>query len=231
MSEKDTLKRHLDLLAEISKAITSDWYLDDLLRLIVTMTAVVMNSRIMSLWLLDEKEKSFRLRATQAMDKEYLKERSLKWGEGVVGQVAMKREPMQIYDVLKDPYFKEKEMARKLKLKSMLSVPMCVKDRVVGVLNCYSDGFKTFHKTEIQLLVAVANQAAVAIENTELMVKTKLIQEELEVRKLVEKAKEILFERKGIPPAEAYRRMRKLSMDTRRSIKEIAEAIILSEEI
>ncbi|GAG92523.1 unnamed protein product, partial [marine sediment metagenome] len=77
----------------------------------------------------------------------------------------------------------------------------------------------------------VANQAAIAIENTELMVKTRVIQEELEARKLVERAKDILMQRLGLSGEEAYRRIQRQSMNTRKSMREVAEAIILSREI
>jgi signal transduction protein with GAF and PtsI domain len=190
-----------------------------------------MDSKIVSLWLLEEKDGCFKLRATQTISKEYLKERSLRWGEGVVGHVAQHRAPMQIFHVLEDPLYKEKEMAGKLGLTSMLSVPMLVKDRVIGVLNCYSAVQRRFTETEANLLITVANQAAVAIENTELMVKGRVIQEELESRKLVERAKEILIMRRGLSPEEAYRRIQKQSMDARRSMREIAEAIILADQI
>lgn len=231
MPEKTSLEKQIEVLSEISQAITSDLYLDDILKLIVTLTAGVMESKIVSLWLLDEKEGCFKLRATQTINKEYLKERSLRWGEGIVGQVAQRRQPVRIPNVLEEPLYKEKEMARNLGLTSMLSVPMCVKDRVVGVLNCYGSSQRLFTDTEVKLLITVANQAAVAIENTELMVKSRVIQEELESRKLVEKAKEILITRKGLSPDEAYRRIQKQSMDSRRSMREIAEAIILADQI
>ena len=231
MPDKASLERQIEVLSEISKAITSDLYLDDILKLIATLTAGVMDSKIVSLWLLDEKEGCFKLRATQTISKEYLKERSLRWGEGVVGHVAQHKKPMQIYHVLEEPLYKEKEMARKVGLTSMLSVPMCVKDRVVGVLNCYSTSQRYFTETEVKLLITVANQAAVAIEHTELLVKSRVIQEELESRKLVERAREILIGRRGLNPEEAYRRIQKQSMDSRRSMREIAEAIILAEQI
>jgi signal transduction protein with GAF and PtsI domain len=218
-------------LTEISKAITSDLYLDDILKLVVTVTAEVMGSKICSLWILDERQKVLKLRATQTISKEYLKERSLRLGEGVVGHVARTRQPMVIRDVLAEPKYKEKDLARKEGLTSMLSVPLVVKDKVIGVINAYSQTPHDYSPTEVNLLIAVANQAAVAIENTELMVKTRVIQEELEARKLVERAKEVLMARKGLTAAEAFRRIQKQSMNTRRSMREIAEAILLAEEI
>ena len=77
----------------------------------------------------------------------------------------------------------------------------------------------------------MANQAAVAIVNTELMVKTKVIQEELETRKLVERAKEVLLRRRNLSGEQAFRWIQKRSMDSRKSMREIAEAVLLSEEI
>jgi AmiR/NasT family two-component response regulator len=77
----------------------------------------------------------------------------------------------------------------------------------------------------------VANQAAICIENTELIVKTKVIQEELEVRKLVERAKGILMKHQGLSEEEAFKRIRKASMDTRKTMREIAEAILLTHKM
>jgi len=167
-------KQHLDAreinaLLEISKAIASGLYLEDVLRLIVTVTANVMDSKICSLWILDEKDQKLKLKATQSISEEYLKERSLAMGEGVVGHVALHNQPMAIPDVLKEPLYKEKELAKKEGLVSMLSVPMCIKDRVIGVINCYTSYPHPFSKSEEEMLTTVANQAAICIENSGLM--------------------------------------------------------------
>ncbi|CAB5163382.1 Phosphocarrier protein kinase/phosphorylase, nitrogen regulation associated [Olavius algarvensis associated proteobacterium Delta 3] len=114
----------------------------------------------------------------------------------------------------------------------MAGVPLKLKDdKVIGVLNCFTAKPHDFSDTEINLLTAVANQAAVAILNTELMVKTRVIQEELEIRKMVERAKEILMQRRRMKGDEAYRWIQKQSMDTRKPIRQVAEAILLSEEL
>ena len=113
----------------------------------------------------------------------------------------------------------------------MLSVPMMVKKRFIGVINCYTTFSYKFSKRDIDLLSAVANQSAVAIENTELLVKTRIAQEELAERKKIEKAKGILMKEQGLNEENAYNLMRKSSMDKRVSMKNIAEAIILSYEL
>lgn len=229
--KKTSYKAYLDTLSEISNAITSDLYLGDVLKLIVTLTANVMQAKICALWLLDQNTKELRIRATQAMSQEYLKERSIQFGEGIVGLVAKEKKPVAIVDVAKDKRYKEKQLAKKEGLVSMVSVPMLVKKKVIGVINCYTTVAYKFTKSDIELLSTVANQAAVAIENTELMVKTKVIQEELETRKKVEKAKGILMQEQGLGEDDAYKLLRKSSMDRRIAMKEVAEAIILSYEL
>lgn len=228
---KSSYKEYIDTLSKISHAITSDLYLEDVLKLIVTLTANVMKAKICALWLLDEKGQELKIRATQAISQEYLKERSIKFGEGIVGAVAKDKKPMVIPDVLKDPKYKEKELAKKEDLVSMLSVPMMVKNKAIGVISIYTTSEYNFTKSDIDLLSTVANQAAVAIENTELLVKTKIVQEELETRKKVEKAKGILMKEQNISEEEAYNLIRKSSMNKRVSMKEIADAVIITHEI
>lgn len=230
----DTYDRYIKALMDISQAITSDLYLEDILKLIVMVTAKVTGVEICSLWLIDEDTTPpiIRLKATQAIDPDYVKDRALKMDEGVVGFVATTKRPLIIPDVLKDPRFKEKEMAKKLGLVSMVGVPLQVRDdHIIGVLNCFTTVPHAFSETEVNLITTVANQAAMAIMNTQLMVKTKVIQEELETRKLVERAKEVLMQRRKLSGEEAYRWIQKRSMDTRKSLRLIAEAILLSEEL
>ena len=230
----ETYEKYIKALTDISSAITSEQYLEDILKLIVMVTAKVTGVEICSLWLIDESEKPvmIRLKATQAIEPEYVRDRALTTEEGVVGFVITNNHPFIVKDVLQEPRFKEKEMARKLGLVSMVSVPLQVKnEKVIGVLNCFTSEPHEFSETEVNLIRAVANQAAVAILNTELMVQTRVIQEELETRKLVERAKEILMRKRNMKGDEAHRWIQKRSMDSRKSIRHIAEAVLLSDEI
>ncbi len=149
-----------------------------------------------------------------------------------MGYVVTHKKPLLVKNVLKEPRFKEKEMAKKLGLVSMIGVPLQSKEgKVIGALNGFTAEPHIFSETEINLIRAVANQAAIAILNTQLMVKTKVIQEELEARKLIERAKEILMQRRHKSGEDAYRWMQKRSMDSRKSMRQVAEAILLSEEL
>lgn len=230
----ESVDKYIKGLMDISRAINSDLYLEEILKLIVMVTAKVTGVEICSLWLVDEDDGSarIRLKATQAIEPEYVKDRVLNLNEGVVGYVVSTKQPLIVYDVLAEPRFKEKEMARRLGLKSMASVPLRTKDdKVMGVLNCFTSEYHDFSETEVNLITTVANQAALAILNAELLVKTKVIQEELETRKLIERSKEILVRRLKIKADDAYRWMQKRSMDSRKSMRQVAEAILLSEDL
>lgn len=215
-------------LSKISNAISSDLYLDDILKLIVTVTAEMMGSKICSLMLVNEKEKTLELRATQSISEKYNKRPPFKIGEGIAGKVAQENKPVAVKDVTSEKGYKDKEMARHEKLCSLLCVPMSIKGKVIGVINCYTSAPHDFNEIEIDALVSIANQAAIAIENTELMVRTKIMQEELKTRKLLERAKGILMQEKGFNEEQAYLKIQKISMDSRKSIREVAEALIIT---
>lgn len=221
----------INALTKISKAISSDVYLEDILRLIVTVTAEMMGSNICSLMLIDEKKNELVIRATQSISEKYNQKPPLRIGEGVSGRAAKENKPIAIKDVAREKEYKHKDIAKKEGLCSLLSVPLAVKNKVIGVINCYTSTPHDFSETEINILTSVANQAAVAIENAELMVKSKVIQEELEARKKIERAKGILMNEEGLTEEEAYLKIRRYSMDRRKTMREVAEAIILASDM
>ncbi|MBU0881309.1 MAG: GAF and ANTAR domain-containing protein [Candidatus Omnitrophica bacterium] len=223
--------KQLEAISRVSKTITSNLYLEDILKLIVTVTAEITDSKICSLMLIDDKTNELVLKATQSMSEAYNKKPQLKIGEGIAGRVALENKAISVYDLPRELDYKSKAIAEKEGLKSLLSVPLAVKGKVIGVLNNYTSYPHKFTKDEINILTTVASQASIVIENAELMVKSKVIQEELESRKAIERAKGILMHQQGLSEDEAFRRIQKQSMDIRKSMREIAEAIILIEKM
>jgi len=171
------------------------------------------------------------IRATQSISEDYNKKPNLKLGEGIAGMVARDNKPICALDVKEDNRYINIDIARKEGLCSLASVPLAVKGRVIGVLNCYTSKKHKFTKHELDLLTALANQAAVAIENAELSLRARSAEEALNTRKVIERAKDILSLEANILPSQAYRLIQKQSMDTRKSMREIAEAIIMAKEI
>jgi signal transduction protein with GAF and PtsI domain len=207
----------VDTLSQVSETVASNRLIDDILQLIVTMTAQMMNSKICSIMLLDPSTGDLRIMATQSLSEQYRRKPSLKLGQSII-----------VPDVTKERNYMYPEMARKEGLCSLLSVPMMIRDRAIGVVNSYTSVPHAFTSEEIKVLQAIAKQAAIAIENTKLVEKSFEMQEALEVRKLVERAKGSLMQAKGISEEEAFRLMQRQSMDTRKSMREIAEAVILA---
>ena len=224
-------KQIIDALARISHAVTSDLYLDEILKLIVTVIAEVMDSKICSLMLLDRVTRELSVKATQSVSEFYNKKPNAKIGEGIAGRVAQQGEPIVVLDVRKDKRYLNQAIAKKEKLCSLLSVPLIFKGNVIGVLNCYTTKPRRFKQGEIRVIRSIAGLAAIVIENSRLMVESQAIQEELEARKVIERAKGILMKRESLSEQGAYKLIRKYSMDKRKSMREVSEAILLSEEM
>ena len=223
--------KQIEALAKVANLITSGLYLEELLRLIVNVTAEIMNSKICSLMLLDPDKRELVIKATQSVSEDYNKKPNIKLGEGISGTVAKENKIICVLDVKEDKRYKNREIAEKEGLCSLASVPLATKGRVIGVLNCYTSKRHTFSKTELDILTTLANQAALAIENAELDLRARSAEEALTSRKVIERAKDILCQDLNILPTEAYRLIQKQSMDSRKSMREIAEAVILAKEI
>jgi len=223
--------KQIEALSKVANLITSGLYLEELLRLIVNVTAEIMNSKISSLMLLDPDKKELMIKATQSISEEYNKKPNIKIGEGIAGIVARDNNALCVADVKEDARYLNRDIAKKESLCSLASVPLSVKGRVIGVLNCYTSKRHKFSKHELELLAALANQAALAIENAELDLRARSAEEALTTRKLIERARDILSQDTNCLPSQAYRLMQKQSMDTRKSMREIAEAIILIKDI
>jgi len=221
----------INTLSRMSHTITSNKYLEEILNLVVSMAAGMMNSKICSIMLLDEEENFLRVAATQSLSEAYRQKSNVRVGESLSGKALQENRPISVVDVKEDPDYRFPDLARREGLSSMLSVPMLIKGRAVGVLNSYTSERHFFTSEEISLLQVVANQAAVAIENTRLSEKSSAMQEALESRKAVERAKGILMKQAGVREEEAFRLIQRQSMNNRKSMREIAEAIILSAQI
>ncbi|MBM3245923.1 MAG: GAF and ANTAR domain-containing protein [Candidatus Omnitrophica bacterium] len=223
--------KQIEALSKVASLITSGLYLEELLRLVVNVTAEIMNSKICSLMLLDPNTNELVIRATQSISEDYIKKPNLKLGEGIAGIVVKENKPICVLDVKEDSRYLNPQIARKERLCSLASVPLAVKKKVIGALNCYTSKKHKFTKQELDLLAALANQAAIAIENAELDLRARSAEEALTTRKAVERAKDILSQEANILPSEAYRLIQKQSMDSRKTMREIAEAIILTRDI
>jgi len=222
---------HISTLPQVGQLIASVRYLEEMLQLIVRMTAEMMQARVCSIMLVDNQKNELVLKAAKCSSEEYWQRPNLKIGKSMISRVVKEKAPLMVRDVTKEEAYRYPELATKEGVRSLLSVPMIFKDHVLGVINVYSAEERVFSNEDLRVLSTVADQAALAFENTKLSVAIQESQEALQTRKLIDRAKSILQRQANLSEEEAYKRLQQQSMRTRKSMREIAEAVILSSEI
>jgi two-component system, sensor histidine kinase PdtaS len=176
----DRMNRKLEeltTLAKVSETVTAPMYNDEILELVVEMAANVMGVEVCSLQLIDEAKDELVMRAAWSRSQAYRSRPPLRLGEGIVGQVIRERRPVTVMDVREDPRYRFREMARQEGLVSMLSVPLIVREKVIGVMNCYTAAPSEFPPERVALLSTLANQTALAIENARLVTNAAVVRE------------------------------------------------------
>jgi len=221
----------LDTLSQVSETVSSNRLIEDVLQLIVTMTAQMMGSKICSIILLEQATGELRIAATQSLSEQYRRKPNVKVGQSISGRAVHDRRPIIVPDVTKEGSYMYPDMAAKEGLCSLLCVPMLVREKAIGVINTYTSKPHTFTAEDVKLMQAIANQAAISIEHTTLLEKSFEMQEALQVRKLLDRAKGYLMRSKRLSEDEAFKLIQRQSMDLRKSMREIAEAILLAGEI
>jgi two-component system, sensor histidine kinase PdtaS len=167
----------LTTLAKVSETVTSPIYLDEMLDLVVEMAAKVMGAPVCTLRLIDPGTNLLVLRSVKSSGVVYQQRPPLVIGQGITGQAVSGRRAVAVADIRSDERYPFQELARAEGLVSMLSVPLTVRERVIGALNCYTTQPHIFSDTEIALFSTLANQTALAIENAQLVTNAAIVRE------------------------------------------------------
>ncbi|MBC8065011.1 MAG: GAF domain-containing protein [Chlorobia bacterium] len=175
--QSGTQSNRLGALSEVSKTIATSPYVEEILQLLVNLTAQQFNYRVCTVRLLDENRQELVLRATQAPAKAYQRKRAIKLGESIAGRAIAENRPIIVPDVQVEADYIGHDLAAEQGLRSMICVPLTIQDRSVGVLSCYTSEVRTFPPDEIKALETLAKQAAVSIEHAKLQVRDTLMQE------------------------------------------------------
>ncbi len=119
--------------------------------------------------LIDEKAKELFFEVTAGKQGEILKLIRLKRGEGIAGWVAEHGVPLTVLDAANDSRFcSQMDRITGFITKDMVCVPVTFKGRTLGVLEAINKKSGTFTDQDKKLLVTLANQVAVALENARL---------------------------------------------------------------
>lgn len=175
--EVGTQINRLGALSEVSKTLSTSPYLEEILQLLVNLTAQQFNYRVCTVRLLDEDRGMLVLRATQATAKAYQKKRAIGLGESIAGKAIAENRPVMVRDVQVDEDYIGHDLAEEQGLRSMICVPLTLQDKPVGVLSCYTGEVRDFTGDEIKALETLAKQAAISIEHAKLQVRNTLMQE------------------------------------------------------
>lgn len=160
--------RKLSSLFSVGQAIISSMDLEEVLNKVTREAVALTETKMGSLMLLDDKKQELVIRSVFGGSERYIQKPSLPVQQSLLGQAVLKRQPLQVLDVMRTSLYRYPEIAQEEGLCSLLSVPMIFQDRVIGVLNVYSDTPRHFIKEEIDVLSALASLSAIAIENARL---------------------------------------------------------------
>ena len=227
------------LLHRISSIVSSHRSLDEMLGEVVGITAQVTGCDACLVYLIEPSSGEIVLRASQLPHAYELGRLSLHKGEGVTGWVAEHKSVVALpANASADARFKRFQGLVEDTYEAFLSVPLVSGGELIGVVNVHHLERHDHTPEEVALLTFVGEQMGVAVakarladENARLHEETAEMKRQLEVRKLVERAKGILQHRFQLSEEEAYLRLRNESRRLRRPMRDLAEAIILTEDV
>jgi uroporphyrinogen-III synthase len=146
--------------------------------------------------------------------------------------VAEHQEPVAIAEkAALDPRFQFFHELPEDSYEAFLSVPLMCRGRVVGVINLQHRQHHVYRRREIRLISTVGFLVGAEIEMARLEDANSNLWEQLQTRKVVERAKGILQRDLGFSEEQAYLTLQRQSRQKRKPMKEIAEAIVLSDEV
>ena len=168
--ELQILRRHHQLLAlsRISSAVSGLYDLDAILRIALDSVLEIINGAIGGILLLDEVSGTLYYRVYRGVSPKYAEEMRMALGEGVAGRVAQSGEPLLLEDISKDPRTVRPDLVSAHGIKGVVSIPLKVKDRVVGVMNVGSTVAGRFGADDVSLLNSIGDYLGTTIEQARL---------------------------------------------------------------
>ena len=172
------------------------------------------------------------LRASKNPHPDVVDRLKLPVGQGITGWVAEHRQPVAVAsNAFEDSRFQSFNELPEDRYEAFLSVPILCRNKLVGVINLQHRQPHTHTDAEIQLISTIGFLVGAEVEMARLEQANAQLSEELESRKIIERGKGILQRDLRLTEEEAYLMLQKQSRQRRLSMREVAEAIILSEEI
>jgi signal transduction protein with GAF and PtsI domain len=225
-----TDKSDIDLIHEIGSRIAAADPLHDVLGRVVDLVSTLVLCDSCFLYVLEED--ALVLRASKTPHPDVIDRLKLRVGQGITGWVAEHRQPVAVGTrAFEDPRFQTFNELPEDRYEAFLSVPVLSRGKLVGVINLQHRQPHDHSRRDIQLISTIGFLVGAEIETARLEVENTQLSERLETRKILDRAKGILQRDLGLSEEEAYLTIQRQSRQRRKSKKEIAEAIILGDDL
>jgi uroporphyrinogen-III synthase len=220
----------VDLLHEIGSRVASADSLHTVLNRIVDIACSMIRCDSCFVYVLEDDR--LVLRASKNPHSDVVDQLGLWLGQGITGWVGWHREPVAISSsALKDPRFKRFPALSEDSFEAFLSVPILSSGKLVGVINLQHRNPYEHTQDEVRLLSAIGFLVGAELERARLETENTQLSERLESRKHIERAKGVLQRDLGLDEESAYRAMQRESRQRRKTMREIAEAILLNDDL
>jgi uroporphyrinogen-III synthase len=221
---------HVDLLHEIGSRLAAASPLHDVLDSVVEFASVLVECDSCLIYVLEGDD--LVLRASKQPHPDVVDRLKLRVGQGITGWVAEHMEPVALsHDASKDPRFRMLNELPEDSYEAFLSVPLLSRGRMVGVINLQHRRAHLYTQRQIRLISTIGFLVGAEIELARLEEANLNLSEKLQTRKIVERAKGILQVELGLTEEQAYLALQRQSRQKRMSMKDVARAIILSDEV
>jgi len=222
--------RDIEVLHEIGERIAAADPLSTVLKLVVEFVSAVVKCDSCFVYVLDGAELT--LRASQNPHDEVVDRLKIRMGQGITGWVAENRRPVAIGERASlDPRFQAFHELPEDRYEAFLSVPILCRDKLVGVINVQHREPREHSRREVHLISTIGFLVGPEIERARLEAMSMKSSELAEARHMVEAAQKVLARMLKIDEDEAYLVLQKESRERHKSMKEVAEAILVADGI
>jgi len=221
---------HIEVIHEIGERLGTSDGLHEVLNRVVEFASALVKCDSCLVYVLEDDE--LVLRASKNPHPEAVDRLKLRVGQGITGWVAEHREPVAIPEsAAQDSRFQFFHELPEDSYEAFLSVPLMCRGRVVGVINLQHRQHHVYRRREIRMISAIGFLVGAEIEMARLEEANSTLADQLQTRKIVERAKGILQRDLGLNEEQAYLTLQRQSRQKRKPMREIAEAVILSDEV
>jgi len=160
---------HLSTMIKLSALMNSSLEIATIRERAISAASTLLHCQASSLLMINDQTGGLYFDVATGKNSDIIKKIELQKGEGIAGWVAENKTGIIIRDAQNDPrFFKKADKKSGFITQSMVCVPVLNKDKTIGVLQAINKSEDTFTKEDARLLVALANQIAVALENARL---------------------------------------------------------------